>query len=580
MPESGNLVEFHRALEDFRKARSKAGLQDLWATITGQSSELLPYDEITQKLHAVGLSSKGLQEIPVDAIVGSVNRYQDFNHNFLPLHNEDRQRWASVKAAMTSPGSAGLPPIRVYKLGDAYFVLDGNHRVSIAKEMGIDTVEAYVTEIKSKVVLSPEDSPEDIILKEEFADFLDETKIDKILPEADLQLTFPGLYNTLIEHINVHRHYMGIEQSREISWEEAVRDWYEKVYFPIIQVIRKQNILFEFPERTETDLYIWILDHQTYMQDELGWSIRPEKAASDLVEEKNPKTKRFFRGLRQKIIQSFIPAQFQENNYTGDPLNLRDKRGPTLFSDILVAMSGNAESWIALEQAIVLARLENADVRGLVVVPEDKPLSYNRDDIAKVFSEKLQQGNITGNLVYASGAIAETIVQRARFNDLVVIRLSYPPIAKFIHRLESGIRTLVRKSPQPVLMVRDQLSHFDRMLLAYDGSPKGKEALYISTYLASKYSKKVSVLVVDKNREQGQSLLEEAKDYLGEQCDQVIFHQHAGLVSEVIVKAASDGGSDCIVMGGYGLSPILEALFGSTVDGVLRRASIPVLVCQ
>ncbi len=580
MPESGNLVEFHRALEDFRKARSKAGLQALWATITGQSSELLPYDEITQKLHAVGLSSKGLQEIPVDAIVGSVNRYQDFNHNFLPLHNEDRQRWASVKAAMTSPGSAGLPPIRVYKLGDAYFVLDGNHRVSIAKEMGIDTVEAYVTEIKSKVVLSPEDSPEDIILKEEFADFLDETKIDKILPEADLQLTFPGLYNTLIEHINVHRHYMGIEQSREISWEEAVRDWYEKVYFPIIQVIRKQNILFEFPERTETDLYIWILDHQTYMQDELGWSIRPEKAASDLVEEKNPKTKRFFRGLRQKIIQSFIPAQFQENNYIGDPLNLRDNRGPALFSDILVAMSGNAESWIALEQAIVLARLENADVRGLVVVPEDKPLSYNRDDIAKVFSEKLQQGNITGNLVYASGAIAETIVQRARFNDLVVIRLSYPPIAKFIHRLESGIRTLVRKSSQPVLMVRDQLSHFDRMLLAYDGSPKGKEALYISTYLASKYGKKVSVLVVDKNREQGQSLLEEAKDYLGEQCDQVIFHQHAGLVSEVIVKAASDGGSDCIVMGGYGLSPILEALFGSTVDGVLRRASIPVLVCQ
>jgi nucleotide-binding universal stress UspA family protein len=580
MPGNRNPVEFNRALEDFRKAHSKAELQYLWSLITGQSSELLPYDEITQKLHATGFSSKGLQEIPIDSIVGSVNRYQDFNHNFLPLHNEDRQRWASVKAAMTSPGSVGLPPIRVYKLGDAYFVLDGNHRVSIAKEMGIDMVEAYVTEIKSKVPLSPEDSPADIILKEEYANFLEEARIDKILPDANLQLTFPGLYNTLIEHIRVHRHYMGNEQQREIPWEEAVRDWYEKVYLPVVRVIEQQGILDEFPDRTKTDLYIWILDHQAFMQNELGWSIRPEKAATDLVKEKNVKTKQFFRNLGRKIIQAFIPAQFTEQKTAVDLHNLKGNRGPTMFSDILVAMSGNAESWIALEQAIVLAKLEQADVRGLVVVPEDQTLTYDSNEIARVFSEKLQQAGVTGKLVYASGVISETIVERAQFNDLVVIRLSHPPIAKFIPRLESGIRTLVRKSPQPVLMVRDRLSQLDRILLAYDGSPKGKEALFISTYLASKYDKKVCVLVVDEDQEQGQFLLEEAKDYLGEQCTQVIFRKHAGLVSEVILKAARDLGSDCIVMGGYGLSPILEALFGSAVDGVLRRASIPVLVCQ
>ena len=177
MPDSKSPIEYNYALEDFRKARSKAELQRLWALITGKTNKLLPYDEITQRLHATGLSSKGLMEIPVDAIVGSVNRYQDFNHNFLPLHDEDRQRWATVKAMMTSPGGAGLPPIRVYKLGDAYFVLDGNHRVSIAKEMGIEMVEAYVTEIKPKVPLSPDDQPEDIILKEEYADFLVETQM-------------------------------------------------------------------------------------------------------------------------------------------------------------------------------------------------------------------------------------------------------------------------------------------------------------------------------------------------------------------------------------------------------------------
>ena len=338
MPDSKSPVEYSRALEDFRKARSKAELQRLWALITGRTVGLLPYDEITKRLHATGFSSKGLMEIPVDAIVGSVNRYQDFNHNFLPLHDADRQRWASVKAMMTSPGSAGLPPIRVYKLGDAYFVLDGNHRVSIAKEMGMSTVEAYVTEIRPKVPLSPDDSPEDIILKEEYADFLVESGVDRILPGVNLQLTFPGLSATLLEHIRVHRYYMGIEQSREIPWEEAVRDWYEKVYLPVVRIIREQGILQEFPERTETDLYLWILDHQTYMQQEVGWSIRAEKAASDFVAEQGSQVGCFLRNLWGKTGKRLKPSK-AERPIRLNPRDLWDNRGTTLFMDILVAIS-------------------------------------------------------------------------------------------------------------------------------------------------------------------------------------------------------------------------------------------------
>ncbi len=192
MPEGTSLSEYRTALEDFLRARQKAEVQHLWASLTGRSDQLLEYDDITQKLHARGFSSKGVQEIPVDAIVGSVNRFQDFNRDFMPLYDEDRERWARVKAAMTSPGSAGLPPIRVYKLGDAYFVLDGNHRVSIAREMGIDTIEADVTEIRSKVPLSPEDSPSDLILKVEYVDFLEKTMIDKIVPERHSFCRFPG----------------------------------------------------------------------------------------------------------------------------------------------------------------------------------------------------------------------------------------------------------------------------------------------------------------------------------------------------------------------------------------------------
>ena len=579
MPDSKSPIEFNRALEDFRKVRSKAEFQRLWSLITGKTDKLLPYDEITQRLHATGFSSKGLMEIPVDAIVGSVNRYQDFNHNFLPLHDEDRQRWASVKAMMTSPGSAGLPPIRVYKLGDAYFVLDGNHRVSIAKEMGIKMVEAYVTEIRPKVDLSPDDSPEDIILKEEYADFLVETLADRILRDANLQLTFPGFYDTLLEHIKVHRYYMGIEQSREIPWEEAVRGWYDKVYLPVVRVIREQGLLHEFPERTETDLYLWILDHQSYIQQEIGWPVRPEKAASDLIAEQGKKEGGILRNLWGKAGERLRDQRYDQKIRL-NPHDLRDNRGATLFMDILVAISGQGRSWFALDQAIRLAEMEQADVRGLIVVSENETDSKYQEEVEQNFSECMLEAGLNGNLVHAEGPIAETIIQRSRFNDLVVIRLSHPPVAKIFPRLSSGIRTLVRKCPRPILMVRDKVTSFDKLLLAYDGSEKGKEALYIATYLAAKYGKCVSVLVVNDNKDKGQALLKEAKDYLGEMCKHVTLRRNIGLISEVILKAAQDEAADCIVMGGYGLSPLLEALFGSAVDGVLRKTVVPVLVCQ
>ena len=579
MPDSKSPIEYNYALEDFRKARSKAELQRLWALITGKTNKLLPYDEITQRLHATGLSSKGLMEIPVDAIVGSVNRYQDFNHNFLPLHDEDRQRWATVKAMMTSPGGAGLPPIRVYKLGDAYFVLDGNHRVSIAKEMGIEMVEAYVTEIKPKVPLSPDDQPEDIILKEEYADFLVETQMDRILPDANLQLTFPGLYDTLLEHIRVHRYYMGIEQSREIPWDEAVLDWYEKVYLPVVRIIRDQGILVEFPDRTETDLYLWILDHQTYMQQEIGWPIRAEKAASDLIAVQGKKSGGFFKEILGKTNKK-LTAQRRNRGDRFNPHDLRDNRGTSMFMDILVAISGEGKSWVALDQAIQLAKMEQSDVRGLIVVPDDSTDSKYQEEVEANFSECMQEAGLNGNLVHTEGSVAETIIQRSRVNDLVVIRLSHPPVAKLFPRLGSGIRTLVRWCPKPILMVRNQITKFDKMLLAYDGSEKGKEALYITAYMAAKYGKCVSVLVVNDNKDKGQALLKEAKDYLGEMCKHVTLRRNIGVLSEVILKAAQDEHVDCIVMGGYGLSPLLEALFGSTVDGVLRKTVVPVLVCQ
>src|SRR5215216_5901232 len=125
---------YHLAVQDFQSAHLRGKLQGVLARITGRSNELLSYEEIAEKLKLRGRSDKGVSMIPVDAIVGSVGRYTDFTRTFLPRHMGDRQRWANVKAATLDPVGPGMPPIDVYKVSDVYFVLDGNHRVSIARQ--------------------------------------------------------------------------------------------------------------------------------------------------------------------------------------------------------------------------------------------------------------------------------------------------------------------------------------------------------------------------------------------------------------------------------------------------------------
>jgi len=582
MSDNDSKIEYSRALEDFRRARGKARLQHVWAAVTGESLDLLRFDEITTKMHTLGQSSKGLHNIPLDAIVGSVNRYQDFDRNFLPLRDSDEERWAKVKAAMTSPGSSGLPPINVYKIGDAYFVLDGNHRVSIARQMEMKVIEAYVTEITTRVPLSPNDTPDDIILKVEYSDFLEATKIDKILPEADIKITFPGQYPILTEHIRVHRHYMGLEQQREIPWDEAVKHWYDKVYLPIVDIIREQNFFIEFPEMTEADLYIWILDHQSFMQKQLGWYIRPEKVASDILTKHG---KRFIIGVRRttRRLLNYFLQKFREDPYPSMDLHDQKRENRTsLFMDILVPLSGKPESWIALDQAIIVGKMENADVRGLSI---RKPLEWGEpeisdEDLSRAFSERLEQAGLLGNLVFAQGVIAETICERADVNDLVTIKMSHPPSTNMFARLKSGARKILRRSTRPMLFVRERVSSMNNLLLAYDGSPKGKEALYIAAYLASRYEKRLSVIVVDKDEERGKRLLSEVDAYLGEWCVDRIYRKRSGRISREILQVVEEINADTIIMGGYGHSPLFETIFGSTVDGVLRGTRVPVIVSQ
>jgi len=576
-----SYLNLSAAVQDFHRARRKAALESIMARLTGKSADLLSYEDVRQKLKARGAAGQRLKEIPLDAIVGSVGRYTDFTRSFLPRQDSDEGRWARVKVAVTDWG--GLPPIKVYQIGQTYFVLDGNHRVSVARQVGATHIEAYVTEVHTKVPLSPDTQPDDLILKAEYADFLERTRLDELRPEADLAVTAPGQYRALEEHIEVHRYFMGLEQEREIPPQEAVSHWYDEVYLPVVQVVRERGILRDFPGRTETDLYLWVSEHRAALERALGWEIEPEAAAADLAARFSPRPQRVVARVGEKMLDAVTPAGFEAGPPPGQwrREQLAARQDDRLFADILVPVSGEEIGWFALEQALEVARREGARLRGLYVVPsEAQKDSEEAQAVQAKFNRRCEAADIPGELAVVVGKAARKICERVRWTDLVVVNLAHPPAPQPVARLSSGFRTLIQRCARPVLAVPRALSHLSRVLLAYDGSPKADEALFVATYLSGQWSIALVVVTVIESGRTTSETLTRAQRYLEAHGVQATFVKGSGSVAEAILKTAQEHENDLIIMGGYGFSPVLEVVLGSAVDQVLRTSRQPMLICR
>jgi nucleotide-binding universal stress UspA family protein len=574
-------MNYVTAISDFREARRRAAMEQILARLRGGSADLLSYEEVREKLKAQVSQAVELKEIPLAAIVGSVGRYTDFTRSFLPKHDSDRERWARVEMAVTD--LSGTPPIEVYQIGDVYFVRDGHHRVSVARKFGATQIQAYVTEIHSRVPLSPDTQADDLILKAEHAGFLEKTSLDRLRPGADASTTVPGSYQTLEEHIEVHRYFMGLEQQREIPYEEAVAHWYDEVYWPVVQAIRGQGILDDFPGRTETDLYLWVAEHRAVLEQTLGWEIETEMAIADLATRHSSKARRVVARVGERILDLVVPDEFEAGPPPGQwrEERLASRREDCLLADILVPVSGEEMGWNGLEQALALVRCERARLRGLHIVPtEEHKQSEQSRALQAEFHRRCEVAGAVGNLVIEVGKVARTIVDQARWTDLVVVNLAYPPAPQPVARLSSGFRTLLLRCPRPVLAVPGMPSPLSHALLAYNGGPKSKEALFVATYLAGQWHIPLTVVSILEEDRVTPETLAQAGEYLESHGMSAVFVQAHGSVAEMILKTAEERGCDLILMGGYGHGPVVEAVLGSVVDHVLRASQQPVLICS
>ena len=560
------------AIEDFHRARRQAALQEVMARFKGQSTSLLSFNEVSEKLKAGSGLEKGIQEIPLSAIVGSCDRYQDFTRTFLPRQESDKERWGQVRSYVSQVGLPNVPPILVYQIGEVYFVLDGNHRVSVARQMEATTIRANVTELQTRVGLSPTDQAADLILKAEITQFLERSGLDVSRPQADLQVTVPGKYWIIEAQIEAHQFLAAGSAQQPLSFEEAAQYWYDGVYLGVVQVIRDRNLLQQFPNRTETDLYLWSFEHRATLKEQVNWDMDIASVLTDLKAQHGDPASGTGQRLKQRVKRpQRITGQWQREKSTGSEQS-------RLFFNVLVAITGEEKGWQAFEQSVEIAKRERGRLRGLHLLPADN--EGQGEALQAEFERRCLANNIPGQLSVESGPAVDKLCERAWLADLVVAPLLNPPGPNLTSRLSSEFRSLIQRCARPVLAVPDKSSSLTQALLAYDGGTKAKEALFVAAYLAGHWQLPLLVLTVAEDKSWQPAIEAEARRYLESRQVQARFVHKQGRVAEAVLNTAETEGVDFLIMGGHSRGRVKDLILGSSVDGVLSHSPHPILICQ
>ena len=571
-----------QARTDFSEAVHAASLRRIWSGLTGQNNSLVPFEDLRKTLGIIGQFYRGVQPVALDKIIGSMGRSNDFDRAFLPTQKHSRSKWISVDLAHLD--GIALPPVTLYKVGDAYFVVDGHHRVSVARRQGQVFIDAEVFEVQSRVPVCADLRAEDLDVLAAYRSFLEQTRLDALRPDAEMRLTMPGDYVKLLDHIRVHKYFMDREQGRDLAWEEAVAHWYDAVYSPLIQTIRKHNLLADFPKQTEADLYLWIIEHAYYLSQKLGQQLTPGEAARDFVTHFGRQRRRLWGRLTRSIRGLLIPSELEPGPPAGlwREERLEEEEYPHLFRDILVTVTGAESGWHAMAKAAEFARREGGTLHGLHVVASDdeEALAHGRA-VLEEFRARCEGLGLKATTSLARGKVDQEIIERARWSDLVVINQRKEHGRWAERPLGTIFEMVATQAARPILAVPGtEVMPLQRVVLAYDGSPKAGEALFVFRHIICCWKVNGAILTVENGRT-GREALDLAQHYAQETgCPPVTSRCEQGLPHEVILRVVEEEKAGLLLMGGYGYQPLFKAFLGSTVDRVLREAWFPVLICR
>jgi hypothetical protein len=251
-PRSTGLSDFD-AQNDFMRARRHAAAARLAARLRGEPDEVrmvLPYEEVVDALGFVSEHRAGSAVVALDAIVGSVGRAREFDRSFRPTSGRVRSRWEHI-AAMVRRGES-LPPVDLVRIGEIYFVQDGHHRVSVARALGRRDIDAYVTEVVTRVGAERTITLADLPLKS-----LERVFFERVpLPEharAEIMVADPYDYARLAEAVEAWGFRTMQDRGEPIGRRDTAYQWLEEEYRPVVRMLREADLI---GNRTETEAYL------------------------------------------------------------------------------------------------------------------------------------------------------------------------------------------------------------------------------------------------------------------------------------------------------------------------------------
>ena len=244
------------AQHDFLRSRRHAILSRLAARLRGEPDDIgviLPYEEVIAALGYVSERSVGLAVVPLDAIVGTVDRARDFDRRFRPTSARVRSRWEQI-ATVVRRGQA-LPPVDLVRIGEIYFVRDGHHRVSVARALGLKEIDAYVTEVHTNVGAERTITLADLPLMSHERVFWERVP----LPEdarSEIRLSDPWEYGVLAEGVEAWAFRTIQDRGEALDRAQTARLWLETEYRPVVAMLREAELI---GDRTETEAYLGVV---------------------------------------------------------------------------------------------------------------------------------------------------------------------------------------------------------------------------------------------------------------------------------------------------------------------------------
>lgn len=241
------------AQHDFLRARRRAALSKLAARLRGEPDDvrvILPYAEVIDALGFISERSAGPAVVSLDAIVGTVDRGREFDRRFRPTSGSVRSRWEHIAAAMRR-GEA-MPPVDLLRIGEIYFVRDGHHRVSVARALGWHDINAFVTEVVTRVGAKRTITYADLPTKSHEREFFERVPIPDEA-RAEITLSDPWYYATLAESVEAWGFRTSQERGEAIGRREAAFLWLENEYRPVVQMLRDADLI---GGQTETEAYM------------------------------------------------------------------------------------------------------------------------------------------------------------------------------------------------------------------------------------------------------------------------------------------------------------------------------------